>query len=36
VALLLRGTGGTRFVERDDEGKLWLPPYGAWWLVEHN
>lgn len=27
---------GSRFVERDDEGKLWLPPYGAWWLVEHN
>jgi amylosucrase len=26
----------SRFVEQDDEGKLWLPPYGAWWLVEHD
>jgi amylosucrase len=26
----------SRFVEQDDEGKLWLPPYGAWWLVERN
>jgi amylosucrase len=24
----------SRFVEPDDEGKLWLPPYAAWWLVE--
>ncbi len=25
-----------RFVERDGDGNLWLPPYAAWWLVEHH
>jgi amylosucrase len=27
---------GSRFVEQDDERKFWLPPFGAWWLVEHQ
>lgn len=24
----------SRFVEPDTGGNLWLPPYGAWWLVD--
>ena len=23
-----------RAVEPDDEGRYWLTPYAAWWLVE--
>lgn len=26
----------SRFVEPDADGSFWLPPYAAWWLVEHR